>query len=86
MTCSYISSDSHPQLHYGKNCNKEFGYICKHLAQSKECDAEYTKDELSGLKEESQKIKADKDRAMKKLKYDKDKRFERYLKEKDVVA
>ena len=70
----------------GKDCNREFRYIRKHLAQSKECEAEYTKDELFKLKEESQKFKANKDRAMKKLKYDKDKRFERYLKEKDVVA
>ena len=69
----------------GKDCNREFRYIPKHLAQSKECEAEYTKDELFKLKEESQKFKANKDRAMKKLKYDKDKRFERYLREREQI-
>ena len=69
----------------GKDCNREFRYIRKHLAQSKECEAEYTKDELFKLKEESQKFKANKDRAMKKLKYDKDKRFERYLREREQI-
>ena len=70
----------------GKDCNKEFKYIRKHLAQSKECEGGYTEDELAKLKEESQKFKANKDRAMKKLKYDKDKRSERYLREKNLLA
>ena len=55
------------------------------LLSPKSVRLKYTKDELFKLKEESQKFKANKDRAMKKLKYDKDKRFERYLREREQI-
>ena len=66
-----------------KACQREFGYILKHLSQYTECKNAYSHSEYEMLQKESKRITYENDLILKRSKYNKDKRAKRYQLEKN---
>ena len=69
-----------------KVCQRQFGYIRRHLAQSIDCKSSYTEAELLALKNESEKITRENDLAKKRLEYDPEKRRLKYKRNRKKLA